>query len=157
MVAPGSPGLASVIDEFGTGVLSDDGSLNRSALAAIVFADADALDRLNAITHPLIRARAAQLVEQAPADAVVVYDVPLLAESAGRKDWDLVVVVDAPDEIRISRLIDRGVAEVEARARMAHQASRSERLAMADIVIDNSGSRQDLVGAVQDLWERLQH
>lgn len=151
------PGLDAVVEEFGAGVLNDDGSLNRSALAARVFADAGALERLNAITHPLISARAGELIAQAPADAVVVYDVPLLAEGVGRKDWDLVVVVDAPDDARLSRLTDRGVDEADARARMAHQATREERLAMADIVIDNSGSKQDLVAAVQTLWGRLQH
>lgn len=157
MVSPGTPGLAAVAEEFGPDVIAADGSLNRAVLAAIVFSDAAALARLNALTHPLIRQRAADLLAQAPDGAVVVYDVPLLAEGVGRAEWDMVVVVDAPDEVRIARLVERGLTEADARARMAHQAPREERLALADVVIDNSGSREDLAAAVRDLWDRLQH
>ena len=155
VVAPGTPGLAAVAAEFGDGVLTPEGALDRGVLAAVVFSDAQALERLNAITHPLIAARAATLMAAAPADAIVVYDVPLLAEGVGRKDWDRVIVVDAPDDLRISRLLARGLSEAEARARMAHQATREQRLAVADIVIDNSGDLDDLAAAVTELWTEL--
>jgi dephospho-CoA kinase len=155
VVAPGTPGLAAVCEAFGDNVLSADGSLDRAALAGIVFADPQALARLNAITHPLIKQRSAALLAAAPHEAVVVYEIPLLAESGRAGEWELVVVVDAPDELRVERLVARGLSEVDARSRMAAQADRESRLALADVVVDNSAGPDELAAAVDSLWERL--
>lgn len=153
VVAPGTPGLAAIAAEFGDGVLLPDGSLDRAGLAAIVFADPGRLARLNEITHPLISARIAELAEAAPPGSIVVYDLPLLAEGGPAAAYDVVVVVDAPDETRIERLIrDRGMTRDQALARMAAQASRQQRLAIADIVIDNSGGFGELDRQTDAVW-----
>ena len=145
VVAVGTPGLARVVDTFGPEVLKPDGSLDREQVAAIVFNDPEALQRLNAIVHPLVGERMAALAADAPEDAVLLYDVPLIAENNMAKGFDVVVVVDVPPEIQLDRLVRiRGMAEADAKARMAHQATREQRLAIADIVIDNSGSLDDL-------------
>ncbi|MFI6447038.1 dephospho-CoA kinase [Kitasatospora sp. NPDC050543] len=156
VVAPGTEGLRSVVAEFGPGVLQGDGSLDRPALGAVVFADAQKLSALNAIVHPLVRARSAELEAAAAPDAVVVHDVPLLAENGLAPLYDLVVVVDAADEVRLERLTRlRGMAEAEAKARMAAQATREDRLAVADLVIDNSGPLELLAPRVQEVWAQL--
>lgn len=161
VVEPGTPGLAAIVETFGPGVLSPDGSLDRPALAAIVFADKDDLAKLNAITHPLIHARIdaeerAAIAAGGP-DVVLVHDVALLAEWGRAKEFDLVIVVDVPVEIQLARLTaQRGMSEDQARARIAAQASREQRLAVADIVIDNSGSREDLDRRVTAVWADLQ-
>ena len=142
-------------EAFGEGVLSADGSLDRGALAAIVFSDSQALAQLNAITHPRIAQRSSALLAAAPDDAVVVYEIPLLAESGRVGEWDLVVVVDAPDEVRVARLVARGLSEVDARSRMAAQADRESRLALADVVVDNSAGSDELAAAVDSLWDLL--
>ena len=152
VVAPGSPGLAEVTATFGPGVLCGDGSLDRAALAGIVFGDPTARQRLNAITHPLIAQRTAQIIAELPDDSVLIHDVPLLVEAGLAGAYDCVVVVDAPDELRVARLVDRGMSEQDARARIASQASRQDRIAAADIVIDNSGSLEDLRTQVDDAW-----
>ncbi|MEU9128629.1 dephospho-CoA kinase [Kitasatospora sp. NPDC048540] len=155
-VAPGTDGLRAVVAEFGTGVLLADGSLDRPALGRIVFADPDRLAALNAIVHPRVRARSAELEAAAGPGDVVVHDVPLLAENGLAPLYDLVVVIDVPDDIRLDRLVRlRGMAEDEARARMAAQATREARLAVADLVIDNSGPLADLAPRVQEVWQRL--
>ncbi|MBP0450367.1 MULTISPECIES: dephospho-CoA kinase [unclassified Kitasatospora] len=156
VVAPGTDGLEAVVAEFGPQVLQADGSLDRPALGAIVFADPGRLKALNAIVHPLVRARSAELEGAAAPDAVVVHDVPLLTENGLAPLFDLVVVVDASDEVRIDRLVRlRGMAEEEARARMAAQATRADRLALADLVIDNSGPLEELAPRVAEVWEQL--
>jgi len=157
IVEPGEPALDEVVRAFGAAVLSADGSLNRAALAAIVFADADALVTLNSITHPRIAARSSELISAAPADAVIVYDMPLLVEQGGDAllGWDVVVVVDAPDDVRLVRLVQRGMDEEDARARMAAQTSREERLSAADWLIDNSGDLSALTAQVEGLWAHL--
>ncbi|MFE4518894.1 dephospho-CoA kinase [Kitasatospora sp. NPDC056783] len=156
VVAPGTDGLAAVIAEFGPQVLREDGTLDRPALGAIVFADPERLKALNAIVHPLVRARSAALEAAAAPDAVVVHDVPLLAENGLAPLFDLIVVVDAADEVRMERLVRlRGMTEEEARARMAAQASREERLAVADLVIDNGGGLAELAGRVDEVWAEL--
>lgn len=152
VVAPGTPGLAEVVATFGPGVLSAEGSLDRAALASIVFADPAARQRLNEITHPRIAARTAEIMAALPADAIVIHDVPLLVESGLAGAYDLVVVVDAPDETRVARLVGRGMDEEDARARIASQSSREERLAAADIVIDNSGSLAELTEQIDRAW-----
>ncbi len=137
-------------------MLRADGSLDRPALGALVFSDPERLRALNAIVHPLVRARSAELEEAAAPDAVVVHDVPLLAENGLAPLYDLVVVVDAPDEVRLDRLVRlRGMAEAEAKARMAAQATREARLAVADLVIDNGGPLEELAPRVWEIWDEL--
>lgn len=159
VVAPGTPGLARVVAEFGDRVLAADGSLDRAALAALVFDDADARQRLNAVVHPLVAERTAAAVEaarRADPDAVVVHDVPLLVENGLAPAYDVVVVVDAPDAVRLDRLVRlRGMDPAAVRARMAAQASREERAAVATVVLDNGGSPADLERQVDRIWPLL--
>lgn len=156
IVEPGTPGLAEIGTEFGPAVLRADGSLDRAALAGIVFADPGELARLNEITHPRIGARMAELAERAAPDAIVLYDLPLLAEDGPAVAYDLVVVVDAPESDRLDRLArDRGMSREQAGQRMAAQASREQRLAIADLVIDNSGTLAELDQQVDALWVKL--
>jgi dephospho-CoA kinase len=153
VVEPGTPGLAAVVEAFGDGVLTADGSLDRPALAAVVFADPAARARLDGIVHPLVRDRAVQLAAAAPPDAVLVNDVPLLVETGQAGSYDLVVVVEADLETRLARLVQRGLPEVDARARIAAQATDEQRRAVADVVLDNSGTREQLAEQVAKLWE----
>ncbi|MEU8344202.1 dephospho-CoA kinase [Actinomadura meyerae] len=156
VVEPGTPGLAAVVAEFGEDVLLPSGALDREKVGRIVFADPDRLAALNAIVHPLVGERMQELMDAAPGDAVVVYDVPLLAENGLAPMYDEVVVVDAPEETQLDRLTSRrGMTEEDARARMANQASRAERRAVATHVIDNSGTLDDLKAQVDALWETL--
>jgi dephospho-CoA kinase len=152
VVAPGTPGLAAVVAEFGEGVLTADGSLDRPALAAVVFADPAARARLDAVVHPLVRARAAEAVAAAPADAVVVQDVPLLVETGQAGSFDLVLVVEADAELRVRRLVDRGLSADDARARIASQATDEQRRAVADVVLRNDGGRDELAAQVDRFW-----
>jgi dephospho-CoA kinase len=155
-VAIGTPGLTKVIEEFGPDVRKPDGSLDRERVAAIVFADADALKRLNAIVHPLVGERMAALAAAAPEDAVVLYDVPLIAENNLAHGFDVVVVVDVAPDVQLDRLVRiRNMSEQDARARMSNQATREQRLAIADIVIDNSGTLDDLDRQVRSAWTDL--
>jgi dephospho-CoA kinase len=152
VVEPGSPGLAAVVDVFGPGVLTAEGSLDRPALAAVVFADPAARARLDEVVHPRVRARAAELVAAAPADAVVVQDVPLLVETGQAGSYDLVLVVEADLETRVRRLVDRGLTEQDARARIASQATDAQRRAVADVVLLNDGAREELAARVDRFW-----
>lgn len=155
-VAPGTPGLAAVVAEFGEGVLTPSGELNRPALGEIVFADAAARARLNAIVHPQVRRLAAEQEQLAPPDAVVVHVIPLLVETGQQAAFDVVVVVDADPGIQLERIQSRdGLTPDQARARINAQADRAARLAAADFVIDNSGSRDDLAARVKELWALL--
>lgn len=162
VVVPGSPGLARIVEAFGEGVLRPDGSLNRERLGEIVFGDQELRTRLNGIVHPLVGERMQAAEEAAvqaasPPGPVVVHDVPLLAESRGRAGFDVVIVVDVPPEVQAERLVRlRGMPAGQARARMAAQASREQRLAVADIVIDNSGSLGDLDRRVAAVWADLE-
>ncbi|MEU7744826.1 dephospho-CoA kinase [Nonomuraea sp. NPDC049158] len=156
VVEPGTPGLARVVGVFGDEVLHPDGSLNREKLGAIVFADPDKLATLNGIVHPLVGERVAELQRQTADDAIMVYDVPLLAENRLAPMYDVVIVVDAADEVRIARLAEhRGMPEHDAKARIAAQATRQDRLAIADIVIDNEGGLDDLETRVAQVWDDL--
>jgi dephospho-CoA kinase len=157
VVAPGTDGLAEVVAAFGDGVLDASGALDRAALGRRVFADPEARQRLEAIVHPRVRARTAALAAAAPPGSVVVNDVPLLVEAGLAGGYDLVLVVLAPERVRLERLVrDRGMAEAEARARIAAQCSDDERRAVADVVIDNDGSLEELRAAVDRVWrERL--
>ncbi|MFO7249913.1 MAG: dephospho-CoA kinase [Actinomycetes bacterium] len=156
VVEPGTPGLVRVVEEFGPEVLRADGSLDRQRLGSIVFADPERLAALNAIVHPLVAARAAELQEAAPDDAIVVYDVPLLVENNLAGQYEVVIVVDAADEIRVDRLTRlRGMSEADAKARIAAQATREDRLRVADIVIVNEGTLEELQARVDEVWEEL--
>lgn len=157
VVAPGSDGLAAVVEQFGADVLGPDGGLDRAAMAARVFADPGARARLEAVVHPRVRSLAAAREAAAVAadpSAVVVHDVPLLVETGQQDRYDLVLVVDVPPQVQVDRLVrSRGMDEAEARARIAAQASREQRLAAADVVLDNSGTLADLASRVSDVWE----
>ncbi|MFJ5556178.1 dephospho-CoA kinase [Streptomyces sp. NPDC093250] len=156
VVAPGTPGLAAVVDAFGENILTADGSLDRQKLGSIVFADPERLALLNSIVHPLVGARSRELEEAAPDDAVVVHDVPLLTENGLAPLYDLVIVVDASPETQLERLVSkRGMTEEDARARMAAQATREQRRAIADMIIDNDGTLDELEQRVKDVCSEL--
>jgi dephospho-CoA kinase len=160
VVEPGTPGLTRIAEAFGPGVLGEDGSLDRVKLAGIVFGDDAARTRLNAIVHPLVQEHMRAAEEAATTaggpGAVIVHDIPLLAEGGRSAGFDLVIVVDAPPEVQVERLVgQRGMAADQARARMAAQATREQRLAIADIVIDNSGTLADLDRRVAQVWADL--
>ena len=156
VVAPGTPGLAEVTGIFGPGVLRPDGSLDRPALGEIVFADPDLRARLNAIVHPKVAARMSELEQAAGTAGIVVHDVPLIAENGLAGGYDVVVVVDAPRRAQADRLMrHREMTREQAMARIAAQASRKQRLAIAGIVIDNSGSLGELDRQVGELWTEL--
>jgi dephospho-CoA kinase len=152
VVAPGTQGLAAVVEAFGAGILAPDGSLDRPALAAVVFRDPAARARLDGIVHPLVRERSVQLTAAAPPDAVLVNDVPLLVETGQAASYDLVLVVEADLATRLSRLVDRGLPEEDARARIDAQATDEQRRAVADVVLDNSGTRDELAAQVDRFW-----
>jgi dephospho-CoA kinase len=156
VVEPGTEGLAAVVAEFGDEVLGADGRLDRPRLGSVVFADPGRLRALNAIVHPMVRARSAELEAAAGEDAVLVHDVPLLTENGLAPLYDLVVVVDAAPQTQLDRLVRlRGMPEDDVRARMAAQATREQRLAVADLVIDNDGPLEALEPQVRKVWEDL--
>lgn len=156
VVEPGTEGLTAVVEAFGAGILAADGTLDRPALGAIVFADPAKLAVLNGIVHPLVGARSAELEAAAGPDSVVVHDVPLLTENGLAPLYDLVVVVDAAPATQLDRLTRlRGMAKPEAEARMAAQATREQRLAVADLVIDNDGPLEALEPQVRKVWGEL--
>ncbi|WP_345750759.1 dephospho-CoA kinase [Microbacterium rhizophilus] len=156
---PGQPVLAAIAAEFGEGVLTPDGALDRPALGALVFGHPDRLARLNGVVHPAVKAESTRRFQAAFATdprAVVVYDVPLLAEARGAGEWDRIVVAHAPVEVRVARMVEhRGMSEDEARARVGHQASDEERLKLADVVIDTSGTLDETLAQADALWESL--
>ena len=157
VVEPGTDGLREVIAAFGEGILNADGVLNRPALAQRVFGDDEARARLNAIVHPRVGVRRVELIERAPEDAILVDDVPLLVELGIAPAFHLVIIVDAPVETRVDRLVRlRGLADADARARIAVQATDEQRRAVADVWLDNSGPVERVRTAVDRLWaERL--
>jgi dephospho-CoA kinase len=158
VVAPGTDGLAAIEAAFGSSVISDDGSLDRAALGAIVFSDAAARDTLNGITHPRIRARSKQLVAEASADAVIIHDIPLLFETARERlhSFDRILVVEADDATRLNRLVTlRGMAVDEAERRIASQATNADRRSIATDVIDSNGTRDETLRQVDEFWGSL--
>jgi dephospho-CoA kinase len=161
VVEPGMPALAKIAEAFGTELIGPDGSLDRSALGAIVFQDPRAREQLNAITHPAVYARSRELfaaAEAADPDAVVVYDVPLLIDGheSRAKEFDLVVVVHADPETRLRRMVElRGYTPDEARHRINSQATDAERLAVADLVIDTDGTLEETIEQTDALWQKL--
>jgi len=153
VVAKGTPGLAAVVDEFGEELLGPDGELDRPAMGKLVFSDEPARRRLEAIIHPLVFERIVELEEHAPPDALVVHDIPLLAENGRGGDFDAVIVVDAPGELQVERMTgDRGWTEDDARSRIAAQATRADRRAIATHVIENTGTREDLRERVAEVF-----
>jgi dephospho-CoA kinase len=159
VVARGTPALARIAEEFGSGVLASDGSLDRGALGAIVFADPRKLAMLNSITHPAVRElsqrRFAEAAESDP-DAIVVYDVPLLTDARGKDEFDLVVVVSAPEEVRIERMVSlRGMSPEEAGRRIRAQVPEQQRLALADFVIDSGGTLGETLNRADEVWREL--
>lgn len=159
VVTPGSSGLTEVVAAFGERVLTPEGHLDRAALASVVFGDPDARAMLEAITHPRVEQRSRELFAVAPPDALLIYDVPLLAESEGKRalrdEYAAIVVVDASNETRLARLVARGLDPDDAKRRMGAQTSRDGRLAIADYVVPNNGSLEELRAEVDQLWGLL--
>lgn len=160
VVQKGTPGLLALVEEFGPGLLTPDGDLDRPAMGRLIFADSPEATasrrRLEAIVHPLVFERYAELEAAAPQGALVVHDIPLLAESGRASQFDAVIVVDAPAEVQIARMVrDRGWTPAEARSRIAAQATREERIAVATHVVDNTGTHDDLRRAVAEVVEQL--
>jgi dephospho-CoA kinase len=155
---PGTEVFDGIVGRFGDGVVAPDGALDRQAIADVVFADPDALADLNALVHPAVGAEIARCLEDAAeTDQVVILDVPLLVES-GRDDMAGLIVIDTDPDVAVARLVSqRGFTEADARARMARQASRDERLARADFVIGNDGSREDLEASIEECWRWIEH
>lgn len=159
IVGPGTPALARIADEFGGGVIAPDGSLDRAALGSLIFASPEKRAVLNAITHPAVAVRSHELFAAAAAadpDAIVVYDVPLLVDTGRTDEFDLIVVVNASTETRLRRMIElRGMTRDEAMHRINSQATDTERLAIADVVIDSNGSLEQTLAQADALWEKL--
>ena len=161
VVAKGTPGLAAVVEEFGDGLLTPEGDLDRAAMGALVFSDESARRRLEAIVHPLVFERIVDLETHAPAGAVVVHDIPLLAESGrasgpDRGGFDAVVVVHAPPDVQVGRMVrDRGWTEEDALARIAAQAAPEDRRAIATYLVENTGTLEELRGQVEKIYAEL--
>ena len=155
VVEPGTPGLAAVVERFGKDVLDADGRLDRPKVAAIVFNDDAARADLNAIIHPLVGQRTGELMAAAAPGDIVIYDVPLLVESDMAAGFEVVIVVETDPELRVKRLEQRGMPEADARARIAIQATDAQRRAVADELIENNGTRDELIAAVDAVWDRL--
>lgn len=156
VVEPGQPALEEIRETFGDEVFGADGALDRSALGRLVFSDDAARQKLNQITHPRVRERARELEAQAPQGSVVVHVIPLLVEIGQAPDFPFVAVVDVPEELQLERLMARnGLSEEDAKARIASQVSRAERLAVADWVIDNSGTQPETAAQVEALWAEI--
>jgi dephospho-CoA kinase len=157
IVAIATPGLAEIVDAFGAGVLQADGSLDRPGLGRIVFNDADALRRLEQITHPRIQEESARLIEDAEAAGapVLIHDIPLLVENGLPETFEAVIVVEAPDELRLERLARRGLPREQALERMKAQATNEKRREAATYLIINDGSTEDLLARVEEVWEAL--
>ncbi len=156
VVAPGTEGLAAIVEAFGPAVLAPDGSLDRPAMGAIVFGDAERRRLLESIIHPLVRARGAELEAAAAPGAIVVHDIPLLVETGQAARFDAIVVVDVPPDLQLDRMTSlRGLTRTEAEARLSAQASRAERLSVATYVVDNSGTLEDLRERVTEVFGDL--
>lgn len=156
VVAPGTPGLGRVVEEFGADVLTAEGELDRARLGALVFSDEAARRRLEAVVHPLVLERIAAIEAAAVPGDMVVQDIPLLVEGGRAGSFDAVVVVDVPPELQVERLVrDRGMTEADARARIDAQATRDQRLAVATHVVDNTGTLEELHSRVDEVWAAL--
>ena len=156
VVSPGTDGLAAVVEEFGPEVLGPDGALDRPRLGALVFADPERRRALEAIIHPRVRARAAEIEAAAQEGSVVVHDIPLLTETGQAASFDAVVVVDVPTDVQVDRMVGiRGMPEEDARARISAQAPREERLAIATYIVENTGSLDELRARVEEVYRLL--
>lgn len=156
VVAPGTKGLAALVERFGPGVLDAEGALDRPALGRLIFADEDARAAVNAIVHPAVRHRRAEVLLGVPRGAIAIQVIPLLVETGAADGFDIVIVVDVPVEVQLSRLMARnGFDRAEAEARIGAQASRAERLEVADVVIENTGTLTDLHARVDEVWRAL--
>jgi dephospho-CoA kinase len=156
VVACGTDGLAAITEAFGAAVLTPNGELDRAAMGTVVFGDVVKRQALEAIIHPRVRARGAELEAAAPAGAIVVHDIPLLVETGQADRFEAVVVVDVPAEVQVRRMVEqRGLTEAEAAVRLAAQATRAERLAVASYVVDNSGTLEDLRDQVTEVFAAL--
>jgi dephospho-CoA kinase len=156
VVAKGTPGLQQVVEAFGPEILTEDGEMDRAAVGRIVFEDEHQRKRLESIVHPLVFERYAALEAAAPEDGIVVHDIPLLAESGRVADFDAVIVVDAPHETQVERMLrDRGMTREDAESRIAAQATREQRRAIATYVIENTGTREDLRQRVTEVFAQL--
>ena len=156
VVAKGTPGLAAVVAEFGSSLLTQEGDLDRAAMGALVFNDEAARRRLEGIVHPLVFERIVDLESHAPGGSVIVHDIPLLAESGRADTFDAVVVVDVPPEVQVARMVgDRGWTEEDALARIAAQAEPQDRRAIATYLVENTGSRDDLRREIERVYEEL--
>lgn len=156
VVARGTPGLAAVVEAFGPEVLTPEGDLDRPRMGTLVFNDETLRRQLEAIVHPLVFERYAELEASAPADGIVVHDIPLLVESGRAGEFDAVIVVDAPEQLQVERMIrDRGWTEEDARSRIAAQATREQRRAVATYLVENTGTREDLRQRVTEVFEQL--
>lgn len=156
VVAPGTPALAEIVGFFGATALDERGELDRGAMGRRVFADQTARRQLEAIIHPRVEARSAEIERAARPDAIVVHDIPLLVETGQASQFDVLIVVDVADDVQRDRLTRlRGMSEEEVRARVASQITRDQRLAAADYVMRNNGSREQLRAAVEGLWPQL--
>lgn len=156
VVAPGTDGLAEIVETFGPGILTPEGEMDRPAMGAIVFADEEKRRALEAIIHPRVRVRGAELEAAVGPDDVIVHDIPLLAETGQGETFDAVLVVDVPDELQVRRMVDlRGMTEADARARIGAQATREQRLAVATHVIENTGTHEDLHHRVAEVFAEL--
>jgi dephospho-CoA kinase len=156
VVEPGMPALTALAEAFGPEVIRPDGSLDRAALAERAFVTDETRKQLEAITHPAIATEFFRQIAEAPADAILIHDVPLLVESTRGIEYGAVIVVEAPKELRLRRLEARGVSREDAERRMALQASDEERRAVATWVLDNSGDRADLEHQIADIWPELE-
>ena len=159
VVEPGTPALARIAEEFGPEVIAPDGRLDRAALGAVIFADEAKRRILNSITHPAVLELSQQrFAEAAAADpgAIVVYDVPLLSEARGKAEFDVVVVVSAPEEVRIERMVSlRGMTHAEAESRIRSQVPEADRRALADILIESGGSLDETLAQADAVWDQL--
>ena len=156
VVARGTPGLAAVVEAFGEELLTAEGDLDRPRMGALVFNDEEQRKRLESIIHPLVFERYAELEASAPTDGIVVHDIPLLVESGRASEFDAVIVVDAPTELQVERMVrDRGWTEADSRSRIAAQATREQRNAVATYLIDNTGTREDLRERVTEVFEEM--
>jgi dephospho-CoA kinase len=157
VLTPGQPAYDLVVQRFGNGLLRESGEIDRSLLAKEVFADTAKREVLEQIVHPVVAAKRSELLATQPVDAIVIEDVPLLAEKKLAPEYDFVVVVQAPVSTRLKRLTqDRDITEAEALSRIDTQASDEARAAIADVIIDNSGNMTDLEAKVTDVWRHLQ-
>ena len=156
VVALGTEGHRAVVAVFGPGILAASGEIDRARLGRVVFADPTQLERLEAVVHPLVDRAAAERFATAPAGVPLIYEVPLVAETGSQQEFAAIIVVDAPAQVRVSRLVARGLAEPEALRRMAAQVDEHARLAMADVVLDNRGGEDELERQVDELFPRLQ-